>query len=474
MIHRIIGSFFGPAWRSDMKKLLITTAVGLCLAAPAFAQTAADQKGLVTVNLQDVLNNLSADLKVDRANIPVTAQIPINAAANVCGVSVNVLSQQAAGGSPSCSAKTGSQDLTQAVQQQMAAGGNTGNQSGTTAAVNQAAPSSASAPATSAAAPANSAAAPAAAGTAQTAQTPPNAQQLNAQNPSAQTPSAAASQPNAAATRTQPAASAAQQQPAASTAQQQPAAASTAQQQPAAATAQQQPAASGAQQPATSVASQPAAPAQQPAQNAQAPAQQNIGAAQGSSAAPAAQQTAAANDPQFQVKISEAIGQQNIKPVDVSFSITQGAAVPASVSLRPLPDKVLTIAPQYKGYSYFATKEKIVIVEPSKHTVVAVMPMAGPSRAAAPASTKQSVKFSKEQQDVIRKRVVTTKKPTTTGSSSTRLSVEQRVPDSVQLEEFSDEVVREVPTVKSYRYYRQDDGLAVIDPGERRVIEIIR
>jgi hypothetical protein len=454
-----------------MKKLLITTAVGLCLAAPAFAQTAADQKGLVTVNLQDVLNNLSADLKVDRANIPVTAQIPINAAANVCGVSVNVLSQQAAGGSPSCSAKTGSQDLTQAVQQQMAAGGNTGNQSGTTAAVNQAAPSSASAPATSATAPANSAAAPAAAGT---AQTQPNAQQLNAQNPSAQTPSAATSQPNAAATRTQPAASAAQQQPAAaSTAQQQPAAASTAQQQPAGSTAaQQQPA---AQQPATSAASQPAAaPAQQPAQNAQAPAQQNIGAAPGSSA-PAAQQTAAAaNDPQLQVKISEAIGQQNIKPVDVSFTITQGAAVPASVSLRPLPDKVLTIAPQYRGYSYFATKEKIVIVEPSKHTVVAVMPMAGPSRAAAPASTKQSVKFSKEQQDVIRKRVVTTKKPSTTGSSSTRLSVEQRVPDSVQLEEFSDEVVREVPTVKSYRYYRQDDGLAVIDPGERRVIEIIR
>jgi hypothetical protein len=463
-----------------MKKLLITTAVGLCLAAPAFAQTAADQKGLVTVNLQDVLNNLSADLKVDRANIPVTAQIPINAAANVCGVSVNVLSAQASGGGANCTAKTGSQDLTQAVQQQMAAGGQTGNQSGTTAAVNQAAPSSATAP-SSTSAPANSAAAPAPAGNAQTAQTQPNAQPLNAQQPNVQTPSTqtpaptAQQQPAASTAQQQPAASsAARQQPAASTAQQQPAASSAAQQQPAASsTAQQQPAASNAQQqPATSAASQPATSAQQPAQNAQAPAQQNSRAAQGSSAAPAAQQTAA-NDPQLQVKISEALG-PNIKPVDVSFSITQGAAVPASVSVRPLPDKVLTIAPQYKGYSYFATKEKIVIVEPSKHTVVAVLPMATSSRAAAPASTKQTVKFSKEQQDVIRKRVVTTKKPSTTGSSSTRLSVEQRVPDSVQLEEFSDEVVREVPTVKSYRYYRQDDGLAVIDPGERRVIEIIR
>ena len=44
---------------------------------------------LVNVNLQNVLNDLSVRLQIDRANIPVNAQVPIDVAANVCGVSIN-------------------------------------------------------------------------------------------------------------------------------------------------------------------------------------------------------------------------------------------------------------------------------------------------------------------------------------------------------------------------------------------------
>jgi hypothetical protein len=90
--------------------------------------------GLVNVNLQDVLNDLSVQLSVDRANIPVNAQIPIDVAANVCGVSVSVLSVST-GGQASCTAKTTSPQLAQVVQQQVAAGGNVGggDQSGSTA-----------------------------------------------------------------------------------------------------------------------------------------------------------------------------------------------------------------------------------------------------------------------------------------------------------------------------------------------------
>ena len=52
---------------------------------------------LVNVNLENVLNNLSVDLKVDRANIPVNAQVPIDVAANVCGTSVSVLGASTGG-----------------------------------------------------------------------------------------------------------------------------------------------------------------------------------------------------------------------------------------------------------------------------------------------------------------------------------------------------------------------------------------
>lgn len=79
---------------------------------------------LVSVNLQNVLNNLSVDLRVNRNNIPVTAQVPIDVAANVCGVSVSALSASIASGQASCTARTTSAQLNQAVQQQMATGGN--------------------------------------------------------------------------------------------------------------------------------------------------------------------------------------------------------------------------------------------------------------------------------------------------------------------------------------------------------------
>jgi hypothetical protein len=86
---------------------------------------------LVNVDLSNVLNDLSLDLKIDKANIPINAQIPISVAANVCGVSINILSISG-GGSPNCTATSTSPDLEQAVQQQLAANGSVGGGNQTT------------------------------------------------------------------------------------------------------------------------------------------------------------------------------------------------------------------------------------------------------------------------------------------------------------------------------------------------------
>jgi hypothetical protein len=85
----------------------------------------------VNVNLQNVLNDLSVAVKVDRANIPVNAQVPIDVAANVCGVSVSALAASIASGQAGCTATTTSPQLVQVVQQQVAAGGNVGGGSQT-------------------------------------------------------------------------------------------------------------------------------------------------------------------------------------------------------------------------------------------------------------------------------------------------------------------------------------------------------
>jgi hypothetical protein len=88
---------------------------------------------LVNVDLSNVLNDLSLDLKIDKANIPINAQIPISIAANVCGVSINVLSIGAGGGSSEgCTANSISPELKQYIQQQLAANGSVGGGAQTT------------------------------------------------------------------------------------------------------------------------------------------------------------------------------------------------------------------------------------------------------------------------------------------------------------------------------------------------------
>lgn len=82
---------------------------------------------LVNVNLSNVLNNLALDLKIDKSNIPINAQIPVNIAANICGVSINVLSIGAGGGSSQgCTANSVSPELKQYIQEQLAANGSVG------------------------------------------------------------------------------------------------------------------------------------------------------------------------------------------------------------------------------------------------------------------------------------------------------------------------------------------------------------
>jgi hypothetical protein len=69
---------------------LVTTAmlaIGLAAAPAASAQ----QSGLVNVDIHNVLNNNN-----------VSVAIPINAAANICGVSVDVLSANLANGPVTC------------------------------------------------------------------------------------------------------------------------------------------------------------------------------------------------------------------------------------------------------------------------------------------------------------------------------------------------------------------------------------
>ncbi len=129
-------------------KTVSSAADGVRSAGSAVANGVSSVPSLVNVNLSNVLNNLALDLKIDKANIPINAQIPINIAANVCGVSINVLSFGAGGGkSGGCTANSISPELKQYIQEQLAANGNVGGGAQTTTGATTPAPTTPTTPA---------------------------------------------------------------------------------------------------------------------------------------------------------------------------------------------------------------------------------------------------------------------------------------------------------------------------------------
>jgi len=103
-----------------MRKMMIAAAAVAAFATPALAQVnTGSGNGLVAVNIQDVsiLNNFLNSAQIAALNgvsVPITVQVPIGVAANVCGVSAAVLGRSG-NTNPTCTAKSGSKALAQNV-----------------------------------------------------------------------------------------------------------------------------------------------------------------------------------------------------------------------------------------------------------------------------------------------------------------------------------------------------------------------
>lgn len=185
------------------------------------------------------------------------------------------------------------------------------------------------------------------------------------------------------------------------------------------------------------------------------------------------------NDQQ-RTRISASISHLNVQPLtSVNFSLSVGTVVPRDIRLQPLPAEVVEIVPQYRGYNFVLVKDEIVIVEPSTYKIVTVLPYSGRSTAAAPARTEQrKVTFSDRDREVVRKhakaRPVEREKRVTTGSSvRTEIRTGERVPEGVEIEAFPEEVYRDAPTLREYRYINRDSRTYIVEPHERRIIEEI-
>ena len=164
----------------------------------------------------------------------------------------------------------------------------------------------------------------------------------------------------------------------------------------------------------------------------------------------------------------------NVRPLtNVNFSIAVGTRVPTSVQLRALPADLVTFAPQYRGYSYFVVEEQVVIVEPSTHEIVTIMPYTGSKATASrrdKVMTSRPVKLNTEQRDVVR-RGATERRSSTVRK---RYVPGDRIDREVTIESFPETVYTEVPSIRRYRYFRDDADVFLVDPDEDRVVDVLR
>jgi len=58
----------------------------------------------------------------------------------------------------------------------------------------------------------------------------------------------------------------------------------------------------------------------------------------------------------------------------VDFSIRVGVRVPHTVHIVALPEEIVTIVPQYRGFYYVIVRNEILIIDPDTYEIVAVLP----------------------------------------------------------------------------------------------------
>jgi hypothetical protein len=89
----------------------------------------------------------------------------------------------------------------------------------------------------------------------------------------------------------------------------------------------------------------------------------------------------AVNDTQ-QRQITTALRKRRVETFDVKVSV--GSVAPANVRIGAVSADIVAVLPQFRGYSFFATREEIVIVEPRGRKVVALIPVKLTATASAP------------------------------------------------------------------------------------------
>jgi hypothetical protein len=73
-------------------------------------------------------------------------------------------------------------------------------------------------------------------------------------------------------------------------------------------------------------------------------------------------------------KITSVIREQHVQELNnVNFSVSVGTRVPRDVRFHPLPQEVVSIYPEWRGYEFVLVRHQIVVIDPRTFEIVAIL-----------------------------------------------------------------------------------------------------
>ena len=103
---------------------------------------------------------------------------------------------------------------------------------------------------------------------------------------------------------------------------------------------------------------------------------ENRNAAEGSRTTTTGQAGAGARlSTEQRTRITTVIRSQHVAPVNsVNFAVSVGTRVPRDIGFHPLPQEIVSIYPDWRGYEFFLVRDEIIVVDPRTLEIVDVLP----------------------------------------------------------------------------------------------------
>lgn len=150
----------------------------------------------------------------------------------------------------------------------------------------------------------------------------------------------------------------------------------------------------------------------------------------------------------------------------VDFDIRVGVNVPRTRTFYTLPQDVIEIVPEYRGYRYMYVRDEIVIVHPTNYVIVAVI--GGDGRVGSRSGCR--ITLASDDRVFVREHVdLGARVRLDIGG----LSLGMDLPNTVELRTLPDVIVERCPDLRDHQYFVHQENVVIVEPRTREVVLII-